>query len=92
MKTPRNGRHETNGHPSLEERVALLEAEVARLKQAPSAIVADGWESIVGIDKGNPFFLEMVKAMKRHRDEEYSQARGKTGLKKRRRSSVATTK
>ena len=92
MKTSRNGRHEKNGHASLEERVALLEAEVARLKQSPSAVVADGWGAIVGIDKGNPFFQEMIKEMKRHRDEDYSLARGKARVKKRRRPAIATTK
>ncbi len=91
MKVQRNGRHDSNGLNDLEERVARLEAEVASLKQAPSAVADGGWESIVGIDKGNPFFQEMVKAMKRHRDEDYSQARSKIRPKKRRRP-AATAK
>lgn len=91
MKLQRNGQHEPAGHASLEQRVARLEAEVARLKQAPAPVSAGGWESIVGIDKGNPFFQEMVKAMKRHRVEDYSQARGKIRPKKRRRRAAATS-
>lgn len=91
MKLQRNGQHGQKEHASLEQRVARLEAEVARLNQAPSPVAAGGWESIVGIDKGNPFFQEMVKAMKRHRDEDYSQARGKIRPKKRRRRASATS-
>ena len=74
MKTPRNGRHETNGHPSLEERVALLEAEVARLKQAP--VATDGFEALVGSQAGNPFFEQVVCEMERFRHEEYARAKG----------------
>ena len=90
MKDSSNGRHRKNGTEtmSLEARVVQLEADVARLKQAPAAVAPGGWESIVGIDQGNPFFKEMVKAMKRHRDEDYAQARGKTRVRKRRRAAV----
>jgi hypothetical protein len=91
MKSQRNGPQSRSARTRLEDRVARLEAEVASLKQTPPAAVPGGWESIVGIDRGNPFFQEMVNAMKRHRDEDYSQARGQARTKKRRRS-AATTK
>lgn len=77
MKTSRNGRHDKNGHASLEQRVALLEAEVARLKQAP--IAADGFEALVGSQAENPFFEQVVSEMKRHRDDEYAQAKAQAG-------------
>lgn len=73
MKTPRNGRHEKNGHPNLEERVALLEAEVARMKLAP--VTASGFEALVGSQSGNPFFEQVVSEMQRHREDEYTQAK-----------------
>ncbi len=79
MKTPANGRHRENGTTveSLEARVARLEAEVARLKQAPipAPAAADGWESIVGSQADNPFFKLMVREMKRERDRDYAEAR-----------------
>ncbi len=73
MKTTRNGRHEKNGHSSLEERVALLEAEVARLKLAP--VTVSGFEAMVGSQAGNPFFEQVVSEMQRHRKDEYAQAK-----------------
>lgn len=92
MKTQRNGRHKQVEDVSLEERVARLEAEMARMKATPAPVADGGWESIVGIDKGNPFFQGMVKAMRRHRAADYSEARAQVRLKKRRRTTTASSK
>lgn len=79
MKTSANGRHRKNGTTveTLEARVARLEAEVDRLKQAsdPAPAVAGGWESIVGSQADNPFFDLVVREMKRERDRDYAEAR-----------------
>ena len=75
MKVSSNGRHTKNGHASIEQRVALLEAEVERLKAVQSETATDGWESLVGSQAGNPFFEQVVREMKRERDEDYARAR-----------------
>ncbi len=42
----------------LLDRVAKLEAEVSQLKEAGKC--GSGWEGIIGSQKDNPFFLEVV--------------------------------
>ena len=46
---------------ALLDRVAKLEAEVEQLKSANKC--ASGWEGIVGSQKDNPFFLEVIAEM-----------------------------
>ena len=92
MKTQRNGRHKRVEDVSLEVRVARLEEEMARMKTAPLPAADGGWESVVGIDKGNSFFQGMVKAMQRHRAADYSEARAQVRPKKRRRATTASSK
>ncbi len=75
MKVSSNGRHSKNGAASLEERVAQLEAEVERLKSSQPIATGQGWQSIVGSHADNPFFEQVVREMKRERDEDYAQAR-----------------
>ena len=86
MKPHTNGR---NGTTSLKERVARLEAEVERLKTAAISPGRPGWESIVGIDQGNPFFAEMVQEMRAQRIEDYAQAQRQKREKRVRRVTAA---
>ena len=68
MKAQANG----NSKVSLEARVAKLEAEIERLKA--EANQPRGWRAIVGIEKDNPCFADVVQEIQRVRQEDYSQA------------------
>ena len=51
----------------LLDRVAKLEAEVSQLKAAGNC---GGWEGIVGSQKDNPFFLEVIAEIEKERAAE----------------------
>jgi hypothetical protein len=56
---------------SLEERVAALEAEVARLKQergSPAGITRPWWEEIWGTFKGDDAYAEAMRLGREYRE------------------------
>ena len=56
---------------SLEERVAVLEAEVARLKQERGAAVGPSkpwWEEIRGTFKDDPHYVEAMRLGREYRE------------------------
>ena len=52
----------------LVDRVAKLEAEVQQLKSANTC--GGGWEGIIGSQKDNPFFLEVIAEIEKDRAAE----------------------
>jgi hypothetical protein len=55
----------------LEERVAILEAEVNRLKSAfagPATIIKPGWRGICGAFAGDPAFVEAMRLGSEYRE------------------------
>lgn len=58
--------------PSLEERVAALEAEIRQLKQqkeaAPDANSRPWWEKIVGVHQDDPAFDEAERLGREYRE------------------------
>ena len=56
--------------PKLEERIAALEAEVARLKEIVSNSKAETpwWKKITGAFRGDPAFLEAMRLGREYRE------------------------
>ena len=73
----------------LSDRVAQLEAEVEQLKAGSGC--GEGWQGIVGSQKDNPFFLEVIAEIEKDRAAEKA-AMAVTPAKKRTSRRAATTK
>jgi len=52
----------------LLDRVAKLEAEVSQLKVAGNC--GGGWEGVIGSQKDNPFFLEVIAEIENERADD----------------------
>ena len=66
----------------LEEEMKNLRAEVREHKQV-------GWQSIVGGHRDSTTFNEIVRAMRKHRRDDYEQARGAKRRRLPRRKAIA---
>ena len=66
----------------LEEEMENLRAEVHQYKQS-------GWRAIVGGHRDSTTFDEVVRAMRKHRREDYDRARGARRRRRARRKAIA---
>jgi hypothetical protein len=67
----------------VEERLAHLEREVEQLKGQLCEGRKGGWRAVVGSHQDSKMFDEVVRAIRRHRREDYAAARGASTRRKR---------
>ena len=65
----------SDGNGPIETRLAHLEDELEQLRAEVEQCKQTNWRAIVGSHQGSQTFDEIVRAIHKHREDDYAQAR-----------------